>query len=258
MFEIRTQPDLFEDRTVLHSWCVQAAWHAPTIVGGEGATFWDDRGRTYLDMSSLAECMNLGHQHPAVVQAIRRQAETLCFTTSSWGAQPRAELANLLLEKSGFEGGRVFFTLGGSDANEHAVKFARQAAQKPRGVIVTQGSLLPRRKLRGDGAVRRCPDRAPGARGRLRRRSRASSLRLSLSIRLADSRRVRPPRSRERGRHDRSARRQPGGGRPDGAQRGNQRRRRSGHVLAVAARCDEDTRGPADRRRGDERIRTMW
>src|SRR3954449_1671952 len=138
MPEIRTQPDLAENRAVLHSWCVQSAWHAPTVVGGEGATFWDERGRTYLDMSSLAECMNLGHQHPAVVQAIRRQAETLCFTTSSWGAQPRAELANLLLEKSGFEGGRVFFTLGGSDANEHAVKFARQASQKPRGLIVTR------------------------------------------------------------------------------------------------------------------------
>src|SRR3954464_2809394 len=135
MSQIRTQPGLSESRAVLHSWCVQTAWHATMVVGGEVATFWDDRGRTYLDMSSLAECMNLGHQHPAVVQAICRQAETLAFATSSWGAQPRAELANLLLEKSGFEGGRVFFTLGGSDANEHAVQFPRQASQKPRGVI---------------------------------------------------------------------------------------------------------------------------
>ena len=112
---------------VLHSWCVQADWNAPTIVAGEGAYFIDATGRRYLDMSSLAECMNLGHQHPAVVQAIRAQAEKLCFVTAAWGAEPRAALARALLEKSGFEGGRVYFSLGGADANEHAVKFARQA-----------------------------------------------------------------------------------------------------------------------------------
>jgi taurine--2-oxoglutarate transaminase len=127
-----------ERRSVLHSWCVQAEWDAPTIVGGGGAWFWDASGRRYLDMSSLAECMNLGHQHPAIIRAIREQAEKLCFVTAAWGAEPRARLAERLLEKSGFEGGRVFFTLGGADANEHAVKFARQAGAKPRGWIITR------------------------------------------------------------------------------------------------------------------------
>jgi len=127
-----------ERNVVLHSWCVQADWDAPTIVGGRGAHFFDADGRAYLDMSSLAECSNLGHQHPAVVQAIREQAERLCFVTNAWGAAPRAELAQLLLEKSGFEGGRVYFTLGGADANEHAVKFARQASGLPDGMIVTR------------------------------------------------------------------------------------------------------------------------
>ena len=127
-----------ERDTVLHSWCVQAEWDAPTIVGGRGARFWDAGGRRYLDMSSLAECMNLGHQHPAVIRAIREQAERLCFVTSAWGAGPRAELADLLLEKSGFEGGRVFFTLGGADANEQAVKFARQASGRPHGAVIAR------------------------------------------------------------------------------------------------------------------------
>ncbi len=116
-----------EKRDVLHSWCVQAEWDAPTITGGAGAFFWNAGGQRYLDMSSLAECVSLGHQHPAVVRAIREQAERLCFVTAAWGAEPRARLAERLLEKSGFAGGRVFFTLGGADANEHAVKFARQA-----------------------------------------------------------------------------------------------------------------------------------
>jgi taurine--2-oxoglutarate transaminase len=127
-----------ENSSVLHSWCVQADWNAPTIVGGEGARFWDEAGRTYLDMSSLAECMNLGHQHPRLIRAIKEQAEALCFVNSSWGAAPRAALAARLLEISGFQGGRVFFTLGGADANEHAVKFARQASGRPLGKVVSR------------------------------------------------------------------------------------------------------------------------
>lgn len=127
-----------ERDTVLHSWCVQAGWNAPTVAGGQGAHFWDASGRRYLDMSSLAECTNLGHQHPRVVRAIQEQAGRLCFVTAAWGAEPRARLAELLLEKSGFEGGRVFFTVGGADANEQAVKFARQAMGRPQGTIVTR------------------------------------------------------------------------------------------------------------------------
>lgn len=127
-----------ESSNVLHSWCVQADWNAPTIVGGEGARFWDDSGRTYLDMSSLSECMNLGHQHPRLIRAIQEQAQTLCFVNSSWGAGPRAALAERLLQISGFEGGRVYFTLGGADANEHAIKFARQASGRPLGKVITR------------------------------------------------------------------------------------------------------------------------
>ncbi|MBV8342042.1 MAG: aminotransferase class III-fold pyridoxal phosphate-dependent enzyme, partial [Gammaproteobacteria bacterium] len=110
-----------ESQTVLHTWCRQTEWHAPTIVGGAGAHLTAADGRSILDMSSLAECSNLGHQHPRVVAAVREQAEKLCFVTSAWGAAPRARLAELLLEKSGFRGGRVYFTSGGADANEHAV-----------------------------------------------------------------------------------------------------------------------------------------
>jgi len=73
-----------------------------------------------------------------VVKAIHEQAERLCFVTSAWGTQPRAELAQALLEKAGFERGRVFFTSGGTDANEHAVKFARQARELPQGWIITR------------------------------------------------------------------------------------------------------------------------
>ncbi len=127
-----------ERLTVLHSWCAQSRWNAPTVVGGAGAWLHLADGRSILDMSSLAECSNLGHQHPRVVAAIRAQAERLCFVTSAWGAEPRAALAERLLELSGFDGGRVFFTLGGADANEHAIKIVRQALGRPRGVVVAR------------------------------------------------------------------------------------------------------------------------
>ena len=149
-----------ERHTVLHSWCVQAGWDAPTIVGGQGARFWDEDGRVLVDMSSLSECMNLGHQHPALIKAIQDQAASLCFTTAAWGAAPRARLAARLLEKSGFEGGRVFFTLGGADAVEHAVKFARQAAGDPLGLVITRdrsyhGASYAAMALSGDARVSR-------------------------------------------------------------------------------------------------------
>jgi taurine---2-oxoglutarate transaminase len=123
---------------VLHSWCVPADWDAPTVVGGRGARLVLEDGREMLDMSSLVECSNLGHQHPKLVAAIKAQADKLLFVTSGWGAEPRRLLAEKLLELSGFEGGRVFFTLGGADANENAVRIARQVTKKPRGLVVTR------------------------------------------------------------------------------------------------------------------------
>jgi taurine--2-oxoglutarate transaminase len=154
-----------ESHTVLHSWCVQSQWNAPTIVGGAGARLFTSDGRSILDMSSLAECSNLGHQHPRVVAAIRAQAEHLCFVTSAWGARPRAELAALLLEHSGFAAGRVFFTLGGADANEHAVKFARQACGKPAGWVITRersyhGASYATMALSGDERTRQIKPQA--------------------------------------------------------------------------------------------------
>ena len=154
-----------ERRTVLHSWTVQDRWDAPTVVGGEGAHFLTADGRRILDFSSQSECCNLGHQHPRVVEAIKAQADRLCYIANAWGAEPRAELAALLLERSGFTGGRVFFTLGGADANEHAVKFARQAQRRPRGLVITRdrsyhGASYATMALSGDTRTRAVADPA--------------------------------------------------------------------------------------------------
>ena len=119
-----------EKQYVLHTWTAQEAWNAPMVTGGQGAWFWDAAGKRYLDLSSQAECCNLGHQHPAVVKAIQEQAARLCYIANSWGAQPRAALAeqvvqaaNATLAEARF--GKLFFTCDGAEAIENAVKMAR-------------------------------------------------------------------------------------------------------------------------------------
>lgn len=122
-----------EKRFVLHTWTKQADWNAATIVGGAGAWFWDDQGRRYLDLSSQAECCNMGHQHPAVVRAIQEQAGRLCYISNAWGAYPRAALAERIVAIANGAPtsiqtpvyGRVFFTCDGAEATEHAIKMAR-------------------------------------------------------------------------------------------------------------------------------------
>lgn len=147
-----------EADSVLHSWCVPAQWNAPTVVGGQGAWLHLEDGRRILDLSSLSECSHLGHQHPRLVQALQQQAAQLCFVTNQWGARVRADLAEALLQAAGFDGGRVFFTLAGADANENAVKIARLASGLPRGAVVARdrsyhGATYMGMALSGDARV---------------------------------------------------------------------------------------------------------
>lgn len=115
-----------EKTYVLHTWqAKQGDWNGPEVVGGAGAWFWDADGNRYLDMAAQAECNHLGHQHPAIIAAIHQQADEMCFIHNAWGSAPRAELARLIIEKSGLAGGKVFFTMDGAEATEHAIKMAR-------------------------------------------------------------------------------------------------------------------------------------
>jgi len=157
-----------ERETVLHSWCVQSEWNAPTVVGGAGARFRDANGRDYIDMSSLSECCNLGHQHPRVVAAIKAQADALCYTTSAWGGRPGGDLAGSRAERPGSAGGRGCFTLGGADANEQARKCGRRARKLPQGLVVARdrsyhGASYATMALSGDTRTRGQSD--PAAHG---------------------------------------------------------------------------------------------
>jgi len=114
-----------EREYVLHSWGVQSRYKSPVIAGGKGSTFWDMDGFEYLDFTSQAMCNNLGHQHTAVVEAIKEQAEKLYFVQGAWGSLPRAQLARKLAEVTPPNLVKAFFTNAGAESIENAVKFAR-------------------------------------------------------------------------------------------------------------------------------------
>ncbi len=110
---------------VFHSWSAQGAIDPLPVAGGEGATFWDYRGNRYLDFSSQLVNLNLGHQHPDLVAAIQRQAGRLATIQPSMANDVRGELARRIVEVAGPSFQKVFFTNGGADANENAVRMAR-------------------------------------------------------------------------------------------------------------------------------------
>ena len=94
------------------------------LARGEGCALWDDRGRRYTDfVAGIAVC-NLGHAHPAVVEALCGQAGILWHTSNLFYTEPQVELARWLVENSFAD--RVFFANSGAEANEAALKLARK------------------------------------------------------------------------------------------------------------------------------------
>jgi len=110
---------------VLHSWSIQSKISPLPVAGGEGRYFWDYDGKRYLDFASQLVNLNLGHQHPKVVQAIKDQADRLCTIGPPLGNDKRSELARLVAEVTPGNLCRTFFTNGGAEANENAIKLAR-------------------------------------------------------------------------------------------------------------------------------------
>jgi taurine--2-oxoglutarate transaminase len=111
--------------TVFHSWSAQGALAPMAIAGGLGTTVWDFEGTEYLDFSSQLVNVNIGHQHPKVIAAIQEQAALLTTIAPAHANETRAKAAQLILDRApaGFE--KVFFTNGGADANENAIRMAR-------------------------------------------------------------------------------------------------------------------------------------
>ena len=109
----------------LHSWSKQGNLNPIPVAKSEGIYFWDYDGKRYIDMSSQLVNMNLGHGNQAIIAAIKEQAEKLCFIAPSYAVESRSILAEKLIALMPDNMGKVFFTNGGADANENAIKMAR-------------------------------------------------------------------------------------------------------------------------------------
>ena len=117
---------------VFHSWSAQGALNPMVIAGAQGSYVYDYDGNEYLDLSSQLVNTNIGHQHPKVVAAIQAQADRLCTIAPQHANDVRGEAARLITERAPDAFTHVFFTNGGTEAVEHAVRMARLHTGRPK------------------------------------------------------------------------------------------------------------------------------
>jgi taurine---2-oxoglutarate transaminase len=110
---------------VFHSWSAQAGLKPLVIAGGSGCRVWDFDGTEYLDFSSQLVNVNIGHQHPAVIAGIKAQADILTTINPAAGNLTRGQAAKRIVDRAPDGFNKVFFTNGGADANENAIRMAR-------------------------------------------------------------------------------------------------------------------------------------
>src|SRR5438309_1403102 len=117
---------------VLYSWSVQNAINPIAVERAEGRHFFDYDGNRYLDFASQLVYVSIGHSHPKVVQAIKDQAEKLATIGPPMATESRSRLGKLLAEVTPGDLTMAFFTNGGAEANENAIKLARWYTGRPK------------------------------------------------------------------------------------------------------------------------------
>ena len=110
---------------VFHSWSAQAQINPMDIAAAEGCYVWDYDGNRYLDLSSQLVNVNIGHQHPKVVKAIQDQAAKMATIAPQHANDVRGEAAKRIVDLAGPNMAKVFFTNGGADGVENAIRMAR-------------------------------------------------------------------------------------------------------------------------------------
>jgi taurine--2-oxoglutarate transaminase len=110
---------------VFHSWSAQSQIAPMPVAGGKGSYFWDFDGKRYLDFSCQLVFTNIGFQHPKVIDAIKKQADTLATIAPQVANDVRSEAAQRIVGLAGSKFSKVFFTNGGADGNENAIRMAR-------------------------------------------------------------------------------------------------------------------------------------
>ncbi|HET7619805.1 MAG TPA: aminotransferase class III-fold pyridoxal phosphate-dependent enzyme [Vicinamibacterales bacterium] len=112
-------------RHTLYEWSAQSAVDPIPVAGAKGCWFWTPEGKRFLDFNSQLMCVNIGHGHERVVRAIQEQVATLAYANPFMATEPRARLGERLAEITPGDIDTFFFTNGGSEATENAIKLAR-------------------------------------------------------------------------------------------------------------------------------------
>jgi taurine--2-oxoglutarate transaminase len=110
---------------VFHSWSAQGQISPLPVAGAAGSYFWDHDGNKYLDFSGQLVFTNIGHQHPKVVDAIKKQADVLTTIAPQHANNARNEAAQRIVELAGGDFSKVFFTNAGADGIENAIRLSR-------------------------------------------------------------------------------------------------------------------------------------
>jgi taurine--2-oxoglutarate transaminase len=114
------------------TWKYQKTWNPKVIVKAEGSRFTDSTGKSYLDFSSQLVCSNLGHSNEAVKKAIADQGAELSYIAPGFTTPAAAKLARKLAELAPGDICKSYFSLGGAEANEAAMKIARFYTKAPK------------------------------------------------------------------------------------------------------------------------------
>ena len=110
---------------VFNSWAVQGAWNPIAIEGARGCELWDFDGKRYLDFSSQQVFTNVGYQHPRLIADLHTQLDQMATLGVNFANQARSEAARAVTDLFPDTHNKVFFTNGGADANENAIRMAR-------------------------------------------------------------------------------------------------------------------------------------
>ncbi len=116
----------------IFEWVAQNTADPIPIARAQGVYFWTPEGKRFLDFNSQLMCINIGHGDPRVVRAIQDQLEKVAYVTPSMVTEPRARLGAKLAEITPGDIDVFFFTNGGAEANENAIKIARAYTGRPK------------------------------------------------------------------------------------------------------------------------------
>jgi len=129
-------------RHTLFEWSAQAAVDPIPVAHAKGIYFWTPEGKRFIDFNSQLMCVNIGHGDERVVNAIKKQAETLPYANPFMATDVRARLGAKLAELTPGDIDAFFFTNGGAEATENAIRIARllpeiqDGGQRSRGFLV--------------------------------------------------------------------------------------------------------------------------